>query len=200
MTEIERLSIEQLSELEELLEKQMAPIVSRFRPPASPASFGAIEELIGCPLPDELRQWWAWHDGTNAAPGELAVSSSIGPFFIFRSADEGLAITRECRKEAEEVSPDDPGARWGSTWIAVGSHGQVACECAVESDAPVPVLDVDYHKAAYPGAVVTRSLGEMVRWWIEALESGAWRYDNEHNRWERVFELISPERDRTGLV
>jgi hypothetical protein len=78
--------------------------------------------------------------------------------------------------------------------------GFASCQCAVEADAPVPILDVDYHKAAYPGAVVCHSLGEMVRWWIEALEAGAWRYDGKHNHWERTYELIPPERDRSGLV
>ena len=40
----------------------------------------------------------------------------------------------------------------------------------------------------------------MVTWWIEALESGAWRYDSSAGRWEHDPERLAPERERSGLV
>jgi hypothetical protein len=200
MSEIERLSTEQLAHLEELLKECEAPVVPRLQPPASPKALAAVEEHLGLPLPLEVRQWWGWHDGTDIKPHERAVRGLIGPSFLFLRTERAIRVARECRADAEDIAPEDPDSLWKKTWIAIGSQGRVACECNIAVDAPVPVLDVDYHKAAYPGAVVCHSLGRMVRWWIEALESGAWCYDGERNRWERKYELIAPERDQAGLV
>ncbi|MDQ2630056.1 MAG: SMI1/KNR4 family protein [Actinomycetota bacterium] len=200
MPEIERLSSEQLEHLERLLAERGAPVVQRLQPPASAEALAAVEGYLGRPLPLELRQWWGWHDGTDVKPHEKAAKASIGPLFEFLGAEEALKVTRESTELAQEIDPDEPEVYWGPTWLAIGTDGRVACDIAIGADAPVSILDVDYHKAAYPGAVVAQSLGEMVRWWIEALESGAWRYDDEHDRWERRYELIPPERDRTGLV
>jgi hypothetical protein len=152
------------------------------------------------PLPNELRVWWSWHDGTSQGQGASLIQSSIGPTFFALSAAGAVEASQELRAGAEEDAPQDPDSLWASSWVAIGSQGRVACECKIPADAPVPVLDVDYHKTAYPGAVVCHSLGRMVQWWIEALESGAWRYDQGLSRWERIFERIPPERDQTGLV
>lgn len=200
MSEIKRLDAEQLAHLERLLAEQQAPVVSRFKPPATPEALAAVEEHLDRPLPLEVKQWWGWHDGTDAEQHELAVQCSIGPLFIFLSSDQAVEANRKLRRGAEEDAPEDPDSLWGSSWIAIGSQGRVACECNIPTNSPVPVLDVDYHKAAYPGAVVCHSLGKMVRWWIEALESGAWHFDPERGRWDRIEELIPPERDETGLV
>lgn len=200
MAELERLNIDQLAELERLLIDQEAPVVRRFQPPASNEALAAVESYLGAPLPDELREWWDWHDGTDAERDEQTVQSSIGPLFFALSTAGAVKTSRELRVGAETDAPEDPDSLWASSWIAIGSQGRVACECSIPADAPVPVLDVDYHKAAYPGAVVCHSLGRMVRWWIEALESGAWRYDRERGRWKRIFELIPPERDQAGLI
>jgi cell wall assembly regulator SMI1 len=202
MTEIERLTTDQLAELERLLIKQGAPVVQRFQPPASREALAAVEAYLQLPLPlpRELRQWWEWHDGTDVKPHERAVQGLIGPSFIFLGAEDAIQVSRECRAEAVEIAPEEPESLWGPTWLAIGTHGMVACDCAVGEDAPVPVLDVDYHHTSTPGAVVAKSLGEMVGWWIEALETGAWAYEPERDWWRRRSGLISPDRERTGLV
>ncbi|MDQ2630054.1 MAG: SMI1/KNR4 family protein [Actinomycetota bacterium] len=200
MAELERLDIDQLAELERLLVNQEAPVVQRFQPPASGEALAAVEAYLGAPLPDELREWWGWHNGIDESSGERPIQSSIGPIFFALSTVGAVETSRELRIGAEEDAPEDPDSLWASSWIAIRSQGRVACECNIPTDAPVPVLHVDYHKAAYPGAVICHSLGRMVQWWIEALESGAWRYDREDGRWERVFELVPPERDEVGLV
>lgn len=200
MSKIERLCPEQLEHLEQLLAAQDAPVVKRLQPPASPQAFATIEPLFGLPLPDELKLWWGWHDRTDVKPHERAARASIGPQFEFLGAGGAVRATRESRELAQEIDPNEPEVYWGQTWLAIGTDGRVACDLSGGPEVPVPILDVDYHKTTRPGAVVAQSLGETVRWWIEALESGAWRYDDEHDRWERRYELVPPERDRTGLV
>jgi hypothetical protein len=44
------------------------------------------------------------------------------------------------------------------------------------------------------------SFGEMVTWWIEALDDGSWRYDREAGRWDYNWELVDTERQLGGLV
>jgi hypothetical protein len=200
MSEVERLSPKLLEHLEWLLVGQRAPIVQRFQPPASPEALMAVEAHLGRPLPLELQEWWGWHNGTDVKGHERAVRCLIGPSFIPLRTDEAVATTKGCRADAEEIVPNDPDSSWGSTWLAIGSHGKVACETALDVDAPVPILDVDYHHVDVPGTVAAKSFGEMVRWWIEALESGAWIYEPEHDWWERREECIPSERRYTGLV
>jgi len=200
MSEIERLGSDQLAHLERLLAEQKAPVVQRFQPPVSRAALTEVEAYLELPLPNELRQWWGWHDGTDIERSELAVEGSIGPSFRFLRTERAIQFSREGRELAEKAAPEEPDSLWLSSWLAIGSGGRVACECAVDIDAPVPILDVDYHHTDVPGTVAARSFGEMVSWWIEALESGAWRYNIERNRWERREELVPPERESVGLV
>jgi hypothetical protein len=40
----------------------------------------------------------------------------------------------------------------------------------------------------------------MVTWWIDAIDSGAWRYDAEVAAWRYDWERLEPERELTGLV
>lgn len=197
MTEIPRLDAEQLRHLEGLLAHQGAVVVQRLRSPASAEAIAAVEDYLGRPLPSEVKTWWAWHDGTDdGIPGEHAAKGLIGPFFEFHSTTQAIYYTQECRDDAEVIAPDDPDATWGKTWLAIGNVGKVACESSVEADAPVPILDVDYHHVDIPGTVFARSFGEMVSWWIEALEVGAWRYEPERDVWNYREDLVPPERVR----
>lgn len=200
MSVIERLSTEQLEHLEQLLVEQKAPVVECLLSEAKSDVLVAVESFMNSSLPDELTLWWKWHNGTDVKPDEPAVKASIGPFFEFLGAEEALKATKESRELAVEIDPEEPELYWRSTWLAIGTDGRVACDIAASPDAPVSILDVDYHHTSKPGSVAARSFGEMVRWWIEALESGAWRYDREHGRWERRPELVPPERERVGLV
>jgi hypothetical protein len=200
MSEIERLSPKLLERLEGLLVEQGAPIVQRFRPPASAEALATVEDYLDRPLPLEVKQWWGWHDGTDIKPDERAVRGSIGPGFIFLGAKRAAEDSRWVRNDAEEVWPEDPDRLWRKTWLAIDPLGRIACDCAGEADAPVPIVKGDPHLVSEVGDVAARSFGEMVGWWIEALETGAWIYELEQERWERNPELISLERDLTRLI
>jgi hypothetical protein len=195
MSEIPRLSIERLTRLEELLTGQGAVVVERFRPPASPEAIAALEDYLGMPLPVELRTLYEWHDGTGEGrPDEHAACGQIGDF-TFHTTAEAVGYTQECRDDAVDLDSDDPGYWWGQSWLAIGNVGKIACDCSSPRDALVPILNVDYHHVEVPGTVAGRSIGEMVDWWIEALECGALRYDTGRDVWQRDEALIPPERE-----
>jgi hypothetical protein len=188
--------MEQLLELERLLAEQGAPAVEHFRPPATAADLIRVESYLRTPLPEEVKLWWSWHDGVEAEPG--AGRCSIGPFFYFCGSGEAIGATREAREILLDADPETLMARRGT--LGLTPLSLVACSCVVAADAPVPILDFDPRLADQMGTLAARSFGEMVGWWIEALESQAWRYGHNRGRWDRVADLISIEREATGLV
>jgi hypothetical protein len=97
MAQIERLSNGQLEHLEQLLTEQGAPVVPRLQPRASSMAVAALESEFGWSLPEELRLWWGWHNGTDVKPHERAAKASIGPLFELLGAEEALKVTRESR-------------------------------------------------------------------------------------------------------
>jgi cell wall assembly regulator SMI1 len=196
----ERLNREQLEDLEGLLVGQGAPVVQRLQPPASKEAIDILETALGLSLPDELKLWWRWHNGTAVEPHEPPAHGLIGPFFQFLDTARALRFSQDMRKMALEDVPEEPDATWAPNWLAISSNGPVACDVGVPNGAPVPILDVDYHHTDVPGRVSAQSFGQMVRWWIEALEAGAWIYEPERQWWERREELVPPERERAGLV
>ena len=175
-------------------------MVQRFRPGAGTSDLANVERYLGQPLPDELRMWWRWHDGAMAEPHERLSRVSLGPSFNFLGTNRAIEFSQQMRKMAFEIDPDDPNSGWASNWVAISSTGPVACNAGIDLGGQAPVLDVDYHHTSEPGRAVAISLGEMVRWWIEALESGAWLYDREADSWKRRDELVPRERELTGLV
>ena len=194
------LTLAQLVELERLLAEHGAPIAENLAAGASDNQLDLLAAPLGIRLPLELRRWWGWHDGVPFDPNTLAVDRLIGPLFQFIGLEEAVRVSEENRANAIEIDPEDPKELWGPTWLGISQVGRVACDCNVGFEEPTPVLDVDYHHTSHPGAVIARSLGEMVGWWIDALQSGAWRYDTSRRRWLRDLDLIPPERERTGLV
>lgn len=48
---------------------------------------------------------------------------------------------------------------------------------------------------------VAESFGQMVAWWIDAIERGVWRYDTDLQRWEiDHHRLADPRLELTRLV
>lgn len=77
MAELERLTIDQLAVLERLLVEQEAPVVQRLRPPASDEALAMVGSYLEAPLPNELREWWGWHNGTGLMSNLLKVRSAL---------------------------------------------------------------------------------------------------------------------------
>ena len=64
------------------------------------------------------------------------------------------------------------------------SNGSIVCDCAVGPGQPTPIRRVCWGStAAENAAVKARSLGQLVTWWIEAFDVGAWSYHPKSVGW-----------------
>jgi hypothetical protein len=195
--------------LEELAERWRAagaPIADSLRPGLSDAEMDALVAPLGLRLPHEARVWWGWHDGARPSD-RLGVSWELGPGFGFFSLGEAVALYHEMRELFRDIWADeDPGMVdywWRPSWLPITEcRGAVRCDCAVSEDAPTPIYWAYSHDHDADGLTNPKvgSFGTLVCWWIEALDSGGWRYDPEANRWQHLPELLPPERTRSGLV
>jgi cell wall assembly regulator SMI1 len=195
-----------LGRLEDLWRHQRAPLVDQLRPGLSAAAIDERTAEVGMRLPREARVWWQWHDG--AAPnGPLGAHRELGPGFAFLSLDEAIALYRRMRAMFEDMwaaeGPEVVDYWWRPTWFPITERrGPVRCDCGVPDDEPTPIYWAYSHDHDADGLTTPKvaSFEIMVTWWIEALESGAWHFNQEADHWEHHPDLIDAERERSGLV
>lgn len=197
------LSVELLEGLEALWRAEGAPVVDSLAPGLSRSQMDALTAPLGLKLPVEAQLWWGWHNGAAVAEDAPAVLAEVGPWMPYVSLANALHAYQVCREIAYDIDDPDygPDELWSPSWLPIARLGSIACECAVEEGAPTPILDTDPQvNRATPARVVAHSFGEMVSWWIDAIECGAWRYDGVRMVWDRRPELLSPRRAASGLV
>ena len=75
-----------------------------------------------------------------------------------------------------------------------------ACDCSVPDGKPSPIYAVNWGARQNFAEPSASSLGEMVTWWLDALDGGAWRYEPDDAGWSYDWTLVDQERQLTGLV
>jgi hypothetical protein len=146
--------------------------------------------------------WWAWHDGVSREV-PFGAARELGPDLPFLPLDEAARLYQHAREQAVEVAVEQADLWWRPTWFPITMRlGEIRCDCSGPQNAPTPIYWAYSHDHDAEGLTVPKveSFGTMVKWWTEALQSGAWRYEVETQRWERQPELLSPDRERSGLV
>jgi hypothetical protein len=159
---------------------------------------------LGLTLPEEARVWWRWHDGIHAptTTGQL-----FGPGFQLWPLAEAVGSYEVSREVAQQVA-DDLGKTIADTgwdpmrFPLVGSgSADITCACSGDPLAPAAVRVFSFEEALEkPGRPGARSLGEWIRWWLDALEQGVWRYDEKLGGWDYKRELLDRERRLSELV
>ncbi len=108
------------------------------------------------------------------------------------------------REVAAKASKHTDDEFWRDEWFPMFAAPPVVCDCSVPRGEPTPVRCVDYHGdpegAYFRGEAPARSLGELVRWWIETIDSGGWTYVPRYQAWERDDERCDAWRLRAGLL
>ena len=193
-----------LEELEARWRAQGAPIAEDLRPGVEPRAIEAATSAVGVELPTEARVWWGWHDGTRRS----LTSHAIGGDLLYLTLEAAVSrYEQEQAGAAAAVEDDGVDAQetWQPTWFPVASRGDgavMACDCDVAEGDPTPIRRVHWEKFGEQSVVpVAPSLGTVVSWWIDAIDSGAWFFDRERGFWEEDHERLGdPALARTGLV
>jgi hypothetical protein len=208
------LSFDLLDELRLRLIEQKAPVVDLLRPGLGDEELDSELGKIGLHPSREVRIWWAWSGGVPASAIQGSDERSVGPGRDYLEPAEAVALYRETRNIATEMAadaatfaPDTDRATvdwwWQPGWLPITTNGAgtiIACECSVSVGEPSPMHAVNWgarEKFYEPSA---SSFGEMLTWWLEALDSGAWRYEPDGARWSYDWTLVDRERQLTGLV
>ena len=152
-------------------------------------------------LSSEARLWWGWHDAIrgDADPRD----GVLAPGSYMLSLEQAVAAYEDNRAlAAERDDQGDPDVWWHPDWIPLlepDNGVTIACDCSVAPGDPSPLWVVWWKLPDYDGPRrKTDSVGQMVDWWLEALNAGVWSYDPENRRWQRDWEAVPA--DRTGLV
>jgi len=182
---------------------QGAPVADRLRPGLSDVEIDEVLGPLGIDLPEEARVWWKWHDGADP-DGDRWISPRA---FAYVSLGEATLIREEVRQQAQRAGTpdapppmDEPDYWWAPSWFPLGSSGgTVACDYSVARHEPSPIRVVDWWDEEFhrPKAA---SLGQMVSWWIDAFDRGAWYFDRERGVWDGRREMIDREMDLSRLL
>lgn len=158
---------------------------------------------LGLRLPSEGRAWWRWHDGPTPEGRGLL----FGPGKFCVSLEKAVEIYREFRAiVARAVEPDNPPLddadyRWNPAWLPIdGPQLPTVIDCSVPEGEPTPLRFIDLADVEESPKPRAQSLGQMVTWWITALESGVWQWDRNARAWERHRELLDDEIRRSPLL
>jgi cell wall assembly regulator SMI1 len=191
-----------LRELEEAWARQGAPVPKHLRPGLTTEEITRLTRPLSLELPDEARMWWAWHDGVSRNV-PFGAARELGPDLPFLPLEEAASLYQHAREQAVRVAGEQADHWWRPTWFPITMRlGEIRCDCSGPQNAPSPIYWAYSHDHDAEGLTAPKveSFGTMVKWWTEALKSGAWRYDGENQRWERHPELLPPDRERSGLV
>lgn len=159
--------------------------------------------------PDEVVVWFGWHNGR--APG-VARQVSLHALPTFDPSSLAEAIKSYDDWVLHYEAPPVPNGRapipdeyfqFGVTrgWLRLINDGRgCAVECA-EPSSKSPRLRSATEDFGTPGSehlFQAVSLCTLVAWWIESLESGAFRWDATERRW-RIDYFGLPETQRAVL-
>jgi cell wall assembly regulator SMI1 len=171
-------------------------------------SFTSDDGNLHVELPAELRTWWAWHDGpVEARAGEWIIGLSLQQMSSRVSCDWwqwSMARAQDLAADAPAGTPNaDPDYWWRPSWIPLASDGSgyIVADCDLGGPDVAPIRRIewgpDLDVIARPR---TDSFGQLVEWWIEAIELGIWTYDHDRATWRRAFRNPSIGERYRGLV
>ncbi len=202
------LDVDLLLELEQRWRSQRAPLLTRLRPGLADAEIDRLSARVDLRLPDEARVWWGWHDGVPVE--HFGVARELGPQLPYLPLAEALELYEHRRSLARTAGPlgdqtelGDPDYWWDPSWLPITESGNgtvVTCDCSVGPGDPTPVRAIFWGDMSEARTPATRSFGQLVEWWIDALDAGAWHYDEAIGRWHYSYERVPTGRQRTGAL
>jgi hypothetical protein len=179
-----RLDLQLLHVYEERLRSVGAPVAEWVRPGLTAEQIEETVAPLGLRLPAEARVWWEWHDGATVEGRERL----LGPSNECLTLEDAMEVYQECRATAEETAgawpENDPDFLWSPAWFPVsGWQLPIVVDCSVADYQSTPIRFVDWQNVDRFFQTRAGSLGQMVSWWIEAIDVGAWEWSGADRQW-----------------
>lgn len=187
---------EMLERLDRFLIEQGAPVSEALRPGLTGRDLDAAEAELGFPLPQEVREWYTWHDGIDI----FAVEDDD----VYLPNGLLLCSMRDAIKGRHEFL--NPGFKpldtYPPTWLPITKKlkNTLVVDCAGAArhrSAPAPVHFLNYEDI---WDLVQPSITDMVRVWMVMIDEGYWRYDHDEEEWEDTYARIPLEHRRSRVV
>lgn len=170
------------------LERALADAVGH-QPFAPGLDDGRIDELLrasGLTLPAEVRAYFRARDGVRP-PSRVQAPWLIGHWLPL-PLEEALRerdARREMALEEFQAEPDEVDGVWGTGWLPLFRAGNgyiLAVDCAAPTGAAgqAPLLRM---ARVTPAPLELDSLGALFGFFIRALTTGSWSWDDDRKRW-----------------
>jgi hypothetical protein len=154
-------------------------------------SFTSDDGSLHVELSAELQKWWAWHDGrVEDWQGPWPIGPGLRPMSSTQSREwwqRSMTMAKDAAADAPAGTPNaEPDYWWRSSWVPLLSDGSgyLVGDCALGGPDVAPIRRIewgpDLEEVARPR---TDSFGQLLEWWIEALELGLWSFDQDAQRW-----------------
>jgi hypothetical protein len=155
-----------------------------------------MDEIVGplaISLPQEARTWWTWQNGCPGY-GRGKLIAPIGESLL--TLTQAVTVSTEYRTAVVAlVEPDVPALanaddRWHPSWLAItGPQLPIVIDCSHPESEQTPVKRFDPEDVEGAREIHALSLGQMLTWWIGAIDSGAWCWNTETEKW-----IVDPRR------
>jgi hypothetical protein len=176
---------EGLRRLEQAITAQGSPFAAAAAPPVDPARLDEAQERVGAVFPDELRQWWLWHDGAVPERGRSSVHViGVGGYWPL-SLDQALA---DWEYWLGNRIPET--VWWPDTWFPLArvEHSKwlnADLELSTPDRLVLTVADL-YHGGPF-GHTVTLTFPEVIEQWISFLDARYAWWDAGNDCWQYVL-------------
>lgn len=141
---------------------------------------------LGLVLPEELRRLFRWRNGSSLSD------------IVWRRGLFTLAHCVQSTLGMRDESDDD--FVWPFEWVQImNEKPYLAADCRGDHDAPVPIWHFDY-EFEYPTRPVFASIGDMVTFWIETIDSGEIYWSGHEGLWRAREPLAEDVAQRYGGV
>jgi hypothetical protein len=168
---------------------------------------GQMEDVVASVslrLPREARTWWGWHNGSPGY-GLAKIAAPVGDKLL--SLTEAVEVYNEYRDLAVRLAEPDipelanPDDRWSASWLPItGPQSPIAIDCSHPELPVTPVRSINLQYVGESKVVSAASLGQMVTWWIGAIDSGAWQWDSARHEWRVEPRLLDPDFKMSALA
>lgn len=172
-----------LEQYEQIARERGSLAIERLQPGLTSAELEQAEARYGFALSEDIKAIWSWHNGTGpAASPDTPID--IGAGWRFMDLDTSI----EYAQSVLSIWNDGDADRYVySRWVTFDRASRsdvIETSNAQITDSSVLVADITSSVLTYPILTVA----EKLRWFIRAIESGAW-YVDERGDWQSNFDL-----------